>query len=166
MCLAALPKMAERTLTLGSFAGIPGLDSWLISWIAGPKSLVSPARALKLGISLCSAAVSQHGALAGMLSGNERLAAQNVSRINAVKALLKQRGIPYLEPDTVAFLVADVSSIGGGDRVAAAGTRGGVRLTSGSEFGAPNCIRIGAPSSRFEQGIARLESVLKSMEKV
>jgi aspartate/methionine/tyrosine aminotransferase len=147
--LAALPGMVERTLTLGSFAGIPGLDAWLVSWIAGPKSLVAPARGLKLAITLCSAAASQHAALAGFLSGSERRVVQ----------------IPYTEPHTVAFIVADVSAFGGGDTVTAACARGGVQVTSGSAFGSPDCIRITAAGSRFEQGLERLNSVLTSLEK-
>ena len=163
--VAALPGMTERTLTLGSFAGIPGLDAWQVSWLAGPNSLVSPARGLKLAITLCSAAVSQHAALAGLSSGSARLAARDDSRVNALKALLEEHHIPYLEPHTVAFVVADVRALGGGDVVAEASARGGVRVTSGSEFGDPNLIRITAASTFFEQGLARLNSILAMLEK-
>jgi aspartate/methionine/tyrosine aminotransferase len=63
---AALPEMAARTLTLGSFAGAPGLDAWQVSWFAGPKSLLTPVRDLKQSITICTSAPSQYAALAAL----------------------------------------------------------------------------------------------------
>jgi aspartate/methionine/tyrosine aminotransferase len=157
--------MLERTLILGSFADIPGLDAWLVSWIAGPTSLVALARGLKLAITLCSAAASQYVALAGCSSGSERHVAQDTGRIRTLTTLLEQHGIPYYVPHTVAFVIADVSILGGGDTVATACTRGGVRVLSGSKFDSPGFMRITAANEHFEQGVERLNVVLISLKK-
>jgi aspartate/methionine/tyrosine aminotransferase len=61
---AALAGMAQRTLTLGSFAAAPGLAAWQVSWFAGPKSLLTPVRDLKQSITICTSAPSQYAALA------------------------------------------------------------------------------------------------------
>jgi aspartate/methionine/tyrosine aminotransferase len=63
---AALPAMATRTLTLGSFAGAPGLAAWQVSWFAGPKALLTPVRDLKQSITICTSAPSQYAALAAL----------------------------------------------------------------------------------------------------
>jgi aspartate/methionine/tyrosine aminotransferase len=64
--VASLPQMAARTLTLGGFAGAPGLAAWQISWLAGPKPLLGPARDLKQAITICTTAPSQYAALAAL----------------------------------------------------------------------------------------------------
>ena len=159
--IAALPGMSERTMTLSSFRGIAGSDAWLVSWIAGPKSLVAPARGLKLAVSLVSPAVTQQAALA--VSSNKVHAVEpDATRIQAIETLLKQHGVPYLESHTAAFVVADVSKFGGGDAVASACTRARVHVKSGSNFGKPDCIRITAAASDFERGLTRLDAVLST----
>jgi aspartate/methionine/tyrosine aminotransferase len=63
---AAQAAMAPRTLTLGSFAGAPGLDAWQVSWFGGPKALLTPVRDLKQSITICTSAPSQYAALAAL----------------------------------------------------------------------------------------------------
>jgi aspartate/methionine/tyrosine aminotransferase len=63
---AALEGMAQRTLTLGSFAGAPGLSAWQVSWFAGPKALLNLVRDLKQSITICTSAPSQYAALAAL----------------------------------------------------------------------------------------------------
>ncbi len=162
---ASLPGMAERTLTLGSFRGIPGLVPWSVSWIAGPNELAAPARNLKLAISLCSPAVSQQAALAGIKSGEAHAAANATGRIEQLEKLLQQHGISYLEPHTVVYIVADVSALGGGDAAAAACAQRGVRITSGAALGMPSWIRITTASDRFQEGVERLDAVFASLRK-
>ena len=159
--IAALPGMSERTMTLSSFRGIAGSDAWLVSWIAGPKSLVAPARGLKLAVSLVSPAVTQQAALA-VSSNKERGVEPDATRIQAIETLLKRHGVPYLAPHTAAFIVADVSKFGGGDAVATACARAGIRVKSGSSFGSPRYIRITAAASDFERGLKRLDAVLST----
>ena len=63
---ASLPGMAERTLTLGSFANLTGLDAWQVAWFAGAKPLVVKVRNLKQAMTICSPAPGQYAALAGL----------------------------------------------------------------------------------------------------
>jgi aspartate/methionine/tyrosine aminotransferase len=65
---ASLPGMAERTLTLGGFAGLDGLDAWQVAWFAGPKPLAVTVRDLKQAMTICSPAPAQYAALAAVQS--------------------------------------------------------------------------------------------------
>jgi aspartate/methionine/tyrosine aminotransferase len=73
---AALPAMAQRTLTLGSFAGAAGLGAWQVSWFAGPKQLLTPVRDLKQSITICTSAPSQYAALAALAEHAELTATE------------------------------------------------------------------------------------------
>ncbi len=63
---ASLPGMADRTLTLGSFANLTGLDAWQVAWFAGAKPLVVKVRNLKQAMTICSPAPGQYAALASL----------------------------------------------------------------------------------------------------
>lgn len=156
---AALPGMGERTLTLGSFAAVPGLVAWQVGWFAGPKTLATPVRDLKQAITICSPAPSQYAALAG-LDGRWDAGAQRMERVEAVCALLDDAGIAYLEPHTTVWVVANMSGVGGGDTATATLARHGVVVAAGSRFGAPDTIRITAAATDFAEGLERLAAGL------
>lgn len=162
--LAARPELAGRTLTLGSFADVPGLGAWNVAWFAGARPLVTAARDLKQAMTICSPAASQYAALAGV-DGPAGLLAQNLERVEAVTALLDRHGVPYAEPQTVAFVVADVAALGGGAAVAAACARRGLRVGDGAAFGAPSTVRITAAAEGFAEGLAALEAALGELSR-
>jgi N-succinyldiaminopimelate aminotransferase len=159
---AARPGMAERTVTLGSFASVPGLGAWNVAWFAGARPLVAAVRDLKQAMTICSPAASQYAALAG-IGGPAGLPAQNIERVEAVAALLERLGVPYAEPQTVAFVVADVSALGGGAAATAACARHGVRVADGAAFDDPGRIRITAAGQGFAEGLAALEAALAEL---
>jgi aspartate/methionine/tyrosine aminotransferase len=161
---AAWPGMADRTLTLGSFANVPGLAAWQVGWFAGPKSLAQTVRDLKQAMTICSPAASQYAALAGVSEDDQHLVSQNIERVQALTAMLERLDIPHLEPHTAAFVVVDVRELGGGDTVASTCARYGVQVLSGSEFDRPNHIRITVGSYRFGETLSRLESALIALK--
>jgi len=160
---ASLPAMAERTLTLGSFASVPGLDAWNVAWFAGPKSCSVPVRDLKQAMTICSSAASQYAALGGWEAPDASTRAGAEGRIAALAALLARLGLPYAEPHTIAYLVADVSALGGGAAVAAACLRRGVRVADGAGFGSPGTIRITVIERGFDDALVRLEGALAEL---
>jgi aspartate/methionine/tyrosine aminotransferase len=68
---AGLPRMAERTLTLGAFPDTPSLTAWQVAWFAGPKALVSTVAKLKQAMTICSPAAGQYAALAATEEGTQ-----------------------------------------------------------------------------------------------
>lgn len=159
--LAALPGLAERTVTLGSFANVPSLRAWTVSWFAGPRKVLEPVRDLKQAMTICSSAPGQFAALAGLDLVDFDAVVQNVERMDMLLALLDGLGIPYFEPHTSAFVVADVTALGGGAQVAAVCREHGVRVADGSRFGAPGRVRIGADGEDFGEAYVRLETALR-----
>jgi aspartate/methionine/tyrosine aminotransferase len=159
---ASRDGMAERTLTIGSFADIPGLASWNVAWFGGARKLTAKARDLKQAMTICSPAASQYAALSG-IDGPADLAAQNQERVEALVGLLARFGLPYRDPQTYAFVVADVARLGGGAKVAAACARHGVRIRDGATFGRPNWVRLTATGDRFADGLAGIEAALTEL---
>ncbi len=158
MRFAALPGMAERTLTIGSFAEAPGLGAWHVSWIAGAKRVFTPVRDLKQSITICTAAASQYAALAAATEVDEgEIAAEYAERQEAILGLLDRHGIAYLAPDTVAFVVAQVENVR--DVVLAAG---GVRVLvgDGDRLGNPGTVRIAVPSGSLADALEALDVAL------
>jgi len=161
---ATFPGAEDRTLTLGSFAHIPGLSAWKVAWLAGPSELVGRVRELKQALTICSPAPSQFAALAG-IADSERSSGLHMERVHAVVELLDRLALPHLIPQTVAYVVADVSALGGGRPVARTCLRNGVRVLSGNHFGCPDQIRITCTGPEFPEGLSRLERTLKEMRK-
>ena len=154
---ATLPGMADRTLTLGSFADLPGLNGWQVSWFAGPTALATRVRDLKQAMTICTPAPGQYAALAGLDEHTADAVLQNVERLESVLALLNRFGLTCHTPDTTAFVVADAGRFGGGDAVVAACAEQGVLIDGGASLGDPNAIRIAATGSRFTTGLERLD---------
>lgn len=161
---AALPGMAQRTLTLGSFADAPGMAAWQVSWFAGPKAVLVPVRDLKQSITICTSAPSQYAALAAADAGHDVLA-QYRERQESLTSLLERHHVPYWEPHTTAYVVADVAALGGGDAVAAACRQQGLRIASGSSFGAPERIRLATPTTALGDALERLDTALAELRK-
>ena len=150
--LASLPGMAERTLTIGSFAEAPGLGAWHVSWIAGAKRVFTPVRDLKQSITICTAAASQYAALAAATAVDEgEIEAQFAERMEAILGLLDRHKIAYLEPDTVAFVVAQVAD---SSAVASACRAAGVWVGDGALLGNPGTVRIAVPSGSLADALA------------
>ncbi len=156
--LASLPGLAERTLTIGSFAEAPGLGAWHVSWIAGAKRVFNPVRDLKQSITICTAAASQYAALAAATTGDEgEIEAQYAERLEALLGLLDRHTVTYLEPDTVAFVVAQVADSGA---LVAAGQAEGVFVGDGALLGNPGTVRIAVPSGSLADALEALDAAL------
>ena len=160
---AALPGMAERTLTLGSFADLPGLNGWQVSWFAGPTPLATKVRDLKQAMTICSPAPGQYAALAGLDEHAADAVLQNVERLETLLSLLERFGLPYRKPDTTAFVVADAARFGGGDAVVYACAEHGLRIDGGDTLGDANAIRIAATGPAFTTGLERLTAALTEL---
>jgi hypothetical protein len=91
------------------------------------------------------------------------VAPQQIERLEAITALLDEAGVPYREPHTFAYVVADVAALGGGDAFAACAAHHGVQVASGSAWGAPNTVRITANAASLGDALSALEAVLADL---
>jgi aminotransferase len=157
--------MAERTLTLGSFADLPGLNGWQVSWFAGPTPLVTQVRDLKQAMTICSPAPGQYAALAALGEHSADAVLQNMERMDGLLALLDRFDLPYHIPDMTAFVVADATRLGGGDAVVAACAERGLRIDGGISLGDPNKIRIAAIGPHLSAGLERLADTFTALDR-
>lgn len=154
---AALPGMAERTVTINGFAAVWGLEAWRVAYLAGPEALVGPMIALKQALSICSPAVSQYAALAAVLGPQERVTeaqAEVRARRDALVGALDRGGVRLLAPAAGWHVLVEA----GDDAAEAAG----VRAASGGTVGLPGWLRLSLtePPQRLELAGDRLAAAL------
>jgi arginine:pyruvate transaminase len=114
--IAALPGMAERTVTLGSLSKSHAMAGWRVGWAIGPTELIGHMGNLALAMLYGLPGFIQQGALAAL---------QNKAQIVAeMRALYRRRrdvvyerlhGVPGLRcllPEAGMFMMVDVSGTG------------------------------------------------------
>ena len=115
--VAALPGMAERTMTISGFSKTYAMTGWRVGYFAGPPDLIPALAAIHNGLAISTAAVSQHAALAALTGPQdcvEQMRRAYDERRHALCEGLASMGIPYADPQGAFFVYADVSSVGMG----------------------------------------------------
>jgi aspartate/methionine/tyrosine aminotransferase len=139
--IAALPGMAERTLTINGFSLAYAMAGWRVGYIAGPARLLGPLQQLKQALSICSPAVSQYAALAALTGPPDpveearRIVAE---RRNAALGALERAGVPHARPVAGYYILIDGRATGRGGMALArwVARETSVRLAPGRAFGA------------------------------
>jgi len=155
--IAALPGMAERTVTINGFSAIWGLEAWRVAYLAGPEALLGPMIALKQALSICSPAVSQYAALAAVSGPQDRVGeaqAEVRARRAALVAALDEGGARCVAPAAGWHVLVE-----GGDAAAAATN---VRAAPGDTVGLSGWLRLSLtePPERLRLAGARLAAAL------
>ncbi len=115
--VAALPGMAEHTMTISGFSKTYAMTGWRVGYFAGPPDLIPALAAIHNGLAISTAAVSQHAALAALTGPQdcvEQMRRAYDERRVALCEGLASMGIPYADPQGAFFVYADVSSVGMG----------------------------------------------------
>jgi aspartate/methionine/tyrosine aminotransferase len=154
---AALPGMAERTVTINGFSAVWGLEAWRVAYLAGPEALVGPMIALKQALSICSPAVSQYAALAAVLGPQDRMAearAEVRARRAALVAALEEGGARSVAPAAGWHVLVEAGE--------AAAQAAGVRAAPGDTVGLPGWLRLSLtePPERLALAGRRLAAAL------
>lgn len=160
--IAALPGMAERTVTINGFSAIWGLEAWRVAYLAGPEALVEPMIALKQALSICSPAVSQYAALAAVLGPQDRVAeaqAEVRARRAALVAALDEGGARCVAPAAGWHVLVQA-----GEEAAAAA---GVRAAPGDTVSLSGWLRLSLtePPERLRLAGRRLAAALTGPER-
>jgi aspartate/methionine/tyrosine aminotransferase len=157
--IAALPGMAERTVTINGFSAVWGLEAWRVAYLAGPEALLGPMIALKQALSICSPAVSQYAALAAVLGPQDRVAeahAEVRARRAALVAALAEGGAGCVAPAAGWHVLVE------GDQDAAAAA--GVRAAPSDTVGLSGWLRLSLtePPERLRDAGRRLAAALSA----
>ena len=140
-----LVRAGQDVLVLRSFSKLYGLAGLRIGYGVGPADVVGAMRKVQRGYDV--SAPAQVAALASLDDSAEveRRRAANSAAIGALTAVLRARGLEPLSGSVANFVLVEVGA--DADEVAAALLREGVAVQSGTPFGAPTALRIGAGSS-------------------
>jgi len=115
IALAALPGMAERTLTVSSAGKIFSFTGWKIGWACGPADLVAAVRTAKQFLTFVSGAPFQHAVAVGLRLGDDFFdgyTAEMRAKRDRLCAGLAEAGLDVLEPQGTYFASCDIRSIG------------------------------------------------------
>jgi aspartate/methionine/tyrosine aminotransferase len=113
--MAALPQMAERTITVNGMSKAYSMTGWRVGYVAGPRELISPMNELKYAITICTPVASQRAALAA-LTGPQECIKETVGIYDQRRELAMNRldrlGIKYVVPRGTFYVFADIRKFG------------------------------------------------------
>lgn len=116
MPIAALPDMAERTLTISSAGKTFSLTGWKIGWVTGPAELIEAVLAVKQYLTYSGGAPFQPAiarALAGGADGGDRdiaeLRRSLARRRDLLVSGLRDAGFEVVVPNGTYFVCADAA---------------------------------------------------------
>ncbi|MBW8171619.1 aminotransferase class I/II-fold pyridoxal phosphate-dependent enzyme [Ornithinimicrobium sp. Arc0846-15] len=119
--IAALPGMAQRTLTVSSGGKTFSATGWKVGWVHGNAELISAVKAVKQAMTFAASGPFQDAIAEGLGFSDKFFAAgaeDLQSRRDLLLAGLTEIGIPFAQPAGTYFVVADVSGLGGADALA------------------------------------------------
>jgi aspartate/methionine/tyrosine aminotransferase len=171
LSIYGLDGMAERTLLVQSATKTFAMGAWRVGWVVAPPAFTTIFAKMVEWMVLAVNHVAQ-AATAAALSGPEDwlqdLAAEFQSNRDVSVDLLRSiEGVTFVVPQGGPFLLPDVSALGvGGDEFAETLiTEHGLRVSGGSYYNAPDCIRIpfGGTHEAIEETFARIQAAVRSL---
>lgn len=118
--MAALPRMAERTLTISSAGKTFSVTGWKVGWVHGPAELVAAVRAVKQFLTYVSGAPFQP-AIANALGLPDEFYADLVAGLTRKRDLLsaglRAAGFTVFPTSGTYFVVTDVAPLGFADAI-------------------------------------------------
>lgn len=150
-----LVKTGQDVLALRTFSKLYGLAGLRVGYGVGPAAVVAAMRKVQRGYDVGT--LAQVAALASLDDEDEvlRRRAANRAAVAALVEVLSARGLEALEGSATNFVLVDVGA--DADDAALALLEHGVAVQSGTPFGAPTSLRIGACPP---DDLARLDAAL------
>ncbi len=122
LCLATMPDMRERTITVSSLGKSFSATGWKVGWVIADASLIAGAFRTHQFMTFCGAAPLQEAAAVGLeeadgLGYYAAMAADYRARRELLLEALLINGLPALAPAGAYFLLVDISRLGLGNDV-------------------------------------------------
>ncbi|KAJ2888333.1 arylformamidase [Coemansia asiatica] len=114
--IASLPRMWERTVTVGSAGKLLGVTGWRVGWAIGPRALIQPTLAAHTRIVFTTNTPLQEGVASAMRQAvsNGFYEAQRQEyerRRNRLMEIFDDVGLPYVVPDGAYYLLVNASAV-------------------------------------------------------
>jgi len=172
--IAALPGMAERTISLFAFTKAYAMDGWRLGYAVAAPNLVEAMLKITANDVTHVNAFIQYGALAAITQGEAAMQAMvdadRVKRDIVVSALNQMPGITCPAPEGTIYAFPDISGTGMGAQALADAIleHAHVVVEAGSFYGpvGNNHLRVcfGSESTpRIEEGMARMARFLNTL---
>ncbi len=170
--VAALPGMAERTITLSGLSKAYAMTGWRVGYFAGPPDLIPALAEINHAFAISTAAVSQHAAIAALTGPQdcvEEMRQTYDARRRQLLAGLDALGIPYAEPQGAFYVYANVASTGIGatafcERLL---REGRVLMYPGGIYGdyTDDFVRMSLTTHRIPEAMARMKTVVDAIRR-
>jgi aminotransferase len=170
--VAALPGMAERTITLSGLSKAYAMTGWRIGYFAGPPDLIPALAEINHAFAISTAAVSQNAAVAALTGPQdcvEEMRQIYDTRRRQLMAGLDAMGIPYAEPQGAFYVYANVASTGIGGTVFCERLlrEGRVMIYPGSIYGdyTDDFVRMSLTTHRIPEAMSRMKTVVDAIRR-
>lgn len=120
VCVAALPGMRERTITLGGFSKDYAMTGWRLGFAAGPEYLISALRKIHQYTIMSAPTSAQYAALAALASGDaavEEMRVRYDRRRLLIHAGLNALGLDCCEPQGAFYAFPAIGASGMDDHM-------------------------------------------------
>jgi aminotransferase len=115
-CIAGIPGMKERTITINSFSKRYAMTGWRIGYAMASKKFISNMMKISGYHLSCPCAVSQQAALAALNSSSDIIKQMNAEyrkrRNYFVRELNKIKGISCIKPEGAFYIFANIKGTG------------------------------------------------------
>ena len=112
---AALPGMAERTLTCSSLSKTFSITGWRLGYVQAPAAVIAQARKVHDFLTIGAAAPLQHAVVTALGWGPDYyadLCAEYQARRDLLLSYLDRTGLGYSRPEGAYFVMLDVTPLG------------------------------------------------------
>lgn len=171
--IAAIPGMAERTVTINSLSKSYAMTGWRVGWAIGPKELIDNME--KLGLCMLYGLpgfIQQAGLYALRNCEQDRVAMRDIyqqRRDTMVKAFEAMPGLKPIKPDAGMFLMVDVRESGLSTKqfVRQLLDRVGVSVLDATAFGASAAgfVRVSytAADEQLDEAVKRIARFVETL---
>jgi aminotransferase len=169
ICFASLPRMRERTVTLGGFSKDYAMTGWRIGYAAAPAPLLAEMRKIHQYTIMSSPTTAQVAAIEALQHGEEHvraMVAEYDRRRQLIVTGLNELGLPTFEPRGAFYAFPAIAATGMEDETFAERllTEERVAVVPGSAFGADgNHVRCSYATAyeRIEEALERIRRFMQ-----
>ncbi len=110
---ASLPKMKERTITVGAASKELRMIGWRVGWVVGPKNIMNDIGLISISNVVCQTGISMAGAAAALNARDDGLRAAVAVWEERRNTLLREMsGLPVIPPHGGWSLLLDAEALG------------------------------------------------------